>query len=113
MTQGIKSIIYPVKDIAQAKVLYTQLLGVEPYVDNEYYVGFKVDDLDIGLDPNTHKHGTTAYYGVADINATLQALLDAGAEVIQEISDVGGGRKIASVKDVNGNIIGILSDSAE
>ena len=33
MNQGIRTVIYPVKDIAQAKTLYSKLLGVEPYVD--------------------------------------------------------------------------------
>ncbi len=31
MTEGIQSIIYPVKDLAKAKTLYSELLGVEPY----------------------------------------------------------------------------------
>lgn len=43
MNQGIRTVIYPVKDIAKAKALYRQLLGVEPYADDAYYVGFKVD----------------------------------------------------------------------
>jgi len=38
MNQGIRTVIYPVKDIAQAKTLYSKLLGVEPYVDEPYYV---------------------------------------------------------------------------
>jgi predicted enzyme related to lactoylglutathione lyase len=107
MNQGITTIIYPVKDIAQAKALYTNLLGVEPYVDAPYYVGFKVGDQDIGLDPNGHQHGMTPYYQVDDIQKSLQALLDNGAELLQEVKDVGGGKLIASVKDANGNIIGL------
>ncbi len=39
--QGIKLLTYPVKDIAQAKMLYNRLLGVEPYVDGPYYVGYR------------------------------------------------------------------------
>ena len=112
MNQGIKTIIYPVKDIAQAKALYSTLLGLEPYVDNAYYVGFKVEEQDIGLDPNGHEAGMTAYYEVNDIRQTLQSMLDAGAEIVQDVKDVGGGRLIASVKDADGNIIGLLSDTA-
>ena len=41
MTEGIKTIIYPVKDIAQAKTLYSKLLGVKPYMDEAYYVAFR------------------------------------------------------------------------
>ena len=57
MNQGIKTIIYPAKDIARAKALFSRLLGVEPFIDSPYYVGFKVGDQDIGLDPNGHKSG--------------------------------------------------------
>ncbi len=108
MNQGIRTVVYPVKDITKAKALYRQLLGVEPYVDEAYYVGFKVDGQDIGLDPNGHNAGMTAYYHVDDINKNLQSLLDAGAQLVQEVKDVGGGRLIASVKDADGNIIGLI-----
>lgn len=108
MNQGIGTIIYPVKDIAKAKSFFRDLLGVEPYVDAPYYVGFKVDDQDIGLDPNGHKEGMTAYYHVDDIKKSLKSLVDAGAKIVQEIKDVGGGRLIASVKDADGNIIGLI-----
>lgn len=112
MNHGVKTIIYPVTDIAKAKAVYTQLLGVEPYVENDYYVGFKVGDQDIGLDPNGHKEGMTAYYHVEDIQKSLQMLQDAGAELVQEIKDVGGGRLIASVKEAQGNIIGLIQDAS-
>ena len=108
MNQGIRTVVYPVKDIAKAKALYRQLLGVEPYADDAYYVGFKVNGQDIGLDPNGHNAGMTAYYHVDDINKNLQSLLDAGAQLLQEVKDVGGGRLIASVKDADGNIIGLF-----
>jgi len=84
--QGIRTIIYPVKDIAKAKALFSTLLGVEPYMDEPYYVGFRVGDQDIGLDPNGHKQGLTgplAYFHVSDIKNSLQSLLDAGAQVIK------------------------------
>lgn len=110
MNQGISTVIYPVKDITRTKALFRELLGVEPYADAPYYVGFKVGSQDIGLDPNGHKDGMTAYYHVDDIKKSLQSLVDAGAKTIQEIKDVGGGRLIASVKDADGNIIGLLQD---
>ena len=110
MNQGIKTIIYPVTDLAQAKATFQTFLGVEPYADSPYYVGFKVGDQDIGLDPNGHKVGMTAYYHVDDIKQSLQSLLDAGTQIVQEIKDVGGGVLIASVKDADGNIIGLSQD---
>ena len=107
MNQGVKTVIYPVSDIGQAKALYRALLGVEPYADEAYYVGFKVGDQDIGLDPHGHKAGVTAYHHVDDVRQTLQLLLDTGAQLLQDVKDVGGGTLIASVKDTDGNIIGL------
>jgi predicted enzyme related to lactoylglutathione lyase len=114
MSEGIKTIIYPVKDLAAAKALYGALVGVEPYADAPYYVGFKAGGQDIGLDPNGHKQGMTgpiAYHHVGDIKSTLQALLDGGAEAHQDVRDVGNGRLIATVKDADGNVIGLLQDA--
>ena len=42
MTEGVKTIMYPVTDLAKAKTLYGMLLGVEPYMQEPYYVGFNV-----------------------------------------------------------------------
>src|SRR5689334_7098830 len=110
MAEGIQAIIYPVKDLAQAKQLYNTLLGGEPIMDQAYYVGYRVGDLDIGLDPNGHRQGMTgpvSYWYVDDIKQRLQALQAAGATTHQEVRDVGGGKLIASVKDADGNIIGL------
>src|SRR5712692_6640947 len=100
MMQGIGVVVYPVKDIAQAKTLYSKILGVEPYVDAAYYVGFKVGDQEIGLDPNGHNQGMTgpvSYCYVDDIEKSLQLCVEAGAQVQQEVRDVGGGMLIAWV----------------
>jgi len=48
------------------------------------------------------------YYHVDDIKKSLQQLLDAGAQAQQEVKDVGGGKLIASVKDADSNIIGLI-----
>jgi predicted enzyme related to lactoylglutathione lyase len=111
MNQGVRTVIYPVKNIARAKTLYSTLLGVEPYMDEPYYVGFKVGDQEIGLDPNGHKQGMTgpvSYCHVDDIKNRSQQLLNAGAQMQQEVRDVGGGKLIASVKDADSNIVGLI-----
>jgi Predicted enzyme related to lactoylglutathione lyase len=111
MNQGISVIIYPVKDLARAKTLYSKLLGVDPYVDAPYYVGFRVGDQGIGLDPHGHSGGMTGpvgYREVDDIKQSLQSLLDVGAQALHEVKDVGGGKLIASVKDADGNVIGLM-----
>ena len=110
MTEGMKTIIYPVKDLALAKTLYSVLLGVQPYADEAYYVGFRVDGQELGLDPHGHSQGMTGpvgYWEVPDIRASIKALLDAGAQVQQDVRDVGGGKLIASVRDADGNVTGL------
>ena len=52
----------------------------------------------------------TGYYHVDDIKKSLQSLLDGGAQVQQEVKDVGGGRLTASVKDADDNIIGLIQE---
>ncbi len=110
MNKGIKTIIYPVKDVTEAKTLFRKLLGVEPYSDQPYYIGFKIGDQDIGLVPKGNNEGMTAFYHVDNIKNSLQILLDAGAEIIQDIKDVGKGRLIASAKDKDGNLIGLIEN---
>ena len=112
--QSIKTILYPIKDLAQAKAIFGTLLDTPPYMDEPYYVGFRVGDQDIGLDPNGHNKGMTGpecYWHVADIGKSLQALLDAGAQLRQEVKDVGGGKLIASVTDTDHNIIGLIQQA--
>jgi len=86
-------------------------LGVAPYADEAYYVGFRVGDQELGLDPNGHSQGMTGpvgYWEVDDIEETLALVLGVGAEEQQPIIDVGGGKLIASVKDADGNITGLM-----
>src|SRR5437867_2340182 len=115
MTSGMKTVMYPVKDIAAAKQLYGAVFGVAPYADEVYYVGWKVDGQDVGLDPNGNSKGMTGpvlYWDVDDITRTVDTLLEGGAEAVQPITDVGGGKLIATVKDADGNTIGVLQEPA-
>lgn len=115
MTTGVNTIIYPVTNLAEAKALYGRLLGVEPYADEVYYVGFKVGGQDIGLDPNGHKKGMTGpigYFDVEDIHGVIKGLVENGAEVQQEPQNVGGGKLIATLKDADGNVIGLAQNPA-
>jgi predicted enzyme related to lactoylglutathione lyase len=110
MAEGIKTIIYPVSDIAKAKALFGLLAGVKPEMDQPYYAQFNVGGQQIGLDPNGHAQGMTGptnYWHVADIKKTRAALIEAGARPHQEAKDVGGGQLIASVKDADGNVIAL------
>jgi predicted enzyme related to lactoylglutathione lyase len=110
----ITSVIYPVKDLDTAKKLYSILLGVEPYFDQPFYVGFKIGNQEIGLDPNGFDEGITGpigYWQVEDIHESLKKFINAGATKLKDIQDVGGGMLMASVKDADGNTIGLLQPS--
>lgn len=103
-------VLYPVRDVEAAKVVYRTLLGVDPYVDSPYYVGFKVDDRELGLVPGGHDQGMTSpvpYVAVDDIAAALAALVSAGATEGQGVTDVGGGMLVATVRDADGNVTGL------
>ena len=107
MNPGMRLLVYPVRELAKSKTVYGELIGVEPYVDGPYYVGFRTGDLEIGLDPNGHSSGPIAYWEVTDIRASLQQLLEAGALADQDVKDVGRGLLIATVKDSDGNTLGL------
>jgi len=106
MTQNIKLIVYPVKDMEKAKAFYGKFIDAEPYVQSPHYVGYRVGDQEVGLDPNS-KVGPIAYTDVKDIKSSLQAMVKVGAEVVQDVKEVGGGLLIAQVKDVDGNVVGL------
>ncbi|HMD89941.1 MAG TPA: VOC family protein [Anaerolineaceae bacterium] len=114
MNTGVRTILYPVKDIAKAKAQFSQLLGRAPDNDAPYYVGWQVGEQQIGLVPNGQSqglNGPVGYYHVDDIHKSLESLLSAGAQVQQAVGDVGGGRLVASVKDADGNVIGLIQDT--
>jgi predicted enzyme related to lactoylglutathione lyase len=102
MNHGIRTIIYPVKDAGRAKGLFGKLLGSEPYVNQPYYVGFRVGEQEIGLLPNGHATGMSGplgYFHVDDIKKTLEALVKEGAQIQQPVKDVG-----AEPSDTSANI---------
>ena len=109
---GFSLIVFPVRDVARARAFYTQVLGLEPYADSPYYVGFRAGDQEIGLDPNAHSKGlgVVHYRQVGDLEASLESLRSGGAEVQQDISRVGPSRQIAILKDPDGNFVGLMQD---
>ena len=111
--QGITTVLHPVSDLAAAKAVYTALLGTEPQTDGPYYVGFEVAGQQIGLVPGGGPQGMTtpvAYWQVADIEAKLAEVTAAGATVKEPAHDVGGGRLVATITDLDGNVLGLLQD---
>jgi len=112
-TQGVKTLLHPVSDVAAAKPVYAALLGVAPSVDDTYYVGFDVAGQHIGLVPGGASQGMSspvAYWHVADIEAKLAEVTAAGAAVKDAPRDVGGGRLVATFTDPDGNVLGLVQD---
>jgi predicted enzyme related to lactoylglutathione lyase len=112
-TQGIKTVLHPVSDLAAAKAVYAALLGVPPSADAPYYVGYEVEGQHIGLVPNAGAQGMTspvAYWHVSDIEAKLAEVTAAGATVKEPAHDVGNGRLVATFTDPDGNVLGLLQD---
>jgi predicted enzyme related to lactoylglutathione lyase len=112
-TEGIKTVLHPVSDLAKAKAVYTALLGVPPEHDASYYVGYEVAGQHIGLVPGAREQGMTspvAYWHVPDIAAKLAEVTAAGATVKEPAHDVGGGRLVATFTDPDGNVLGLLQD---
>jgi len=111
MTSGLKTVIFAVTDLAAATRVYAALLGADPVMAEPYYVQFSAGGQEIGLDPNGHASGMTgptAYWHVEDLDVALKELLAAGATEHRPVTSVGGTRRIASVTDPDGNVLGIL-----
>ncbi|MFD3452454.1 VOC family protein [Streptomyces sp. NPDC058691] len=112
-TQGIKTVLHPVSDLAKAKEVYAALLGMAPQHDGDYYVGFEAEGQHIGLVPNGGPQGMASpvtYWHVADIEAKLAEVTAAGGAVKEPVHDVGGGRLVATFTDPDGNVLGLLQD---
>jgi predicted enzyme related to lactoylglutathione lyase len=102
-------IIYSASDVPKTTKFFATLLGTEPYVESPVYVGFKVGHMEIGIVPKAYSRGSgaVAYVDVTDINGALATLIAAGAEKVQDVTDVAQGLLVASFKDPDGTTIGL------
>jgi len=112
MIRGLRTVIYHVTDLAQAKSWYTEVIGHAPYFDQPFYVGYEVGGFELGLVPDGKPGpgGTVAYWSVADAAETLQRLQTMGASVREPLQDVGEGIKVAAIADPFGNTLGIIEN---
>jgi predicted enzyme related to lactoylglutathione lyase len=118
MFLGLRTAIYHVDEIDKGKAWYTAVLGVEPYFDEAFYVGFNVSGYELGLQPgqpgagigDDKADGAVAYWGVENAAEAFARLLELGATVHEAVQDVGEGIKVATVKDPFGNVFGIIEN---
>jgi predicted enzyme related to lactoylglutathione lyase len=112
---GIRTVLYHAPDLDKAKAWYSTVLGIAPYFDQPFYVGFSVGGYELGLDPDAAttpggSGGTVVYWGVSDAHAALGRLLSLGATERSGVQEVGGDIKVATVLDPFGNIFGIIQN---
>ncbi|GAC1366911.1 MAG: VOC family protein [Ktedonobacteraceae bacterium] len=112
MFQGLRTVVYGTGDIEKAKAWYSAVLGIQPYFDQPFYVGFEVGGFELGLDPSAQvgTTGPVAYWGVPDAHEAMRRLLELGAREHSAIRDVGDGIFIGSVIDPFGNTLGIIKN---
>ena len=113
--QGLRTVIYHAPDLAKTKAWYAEALGIEPYFDQPFYVGFNVGGYELGLDPDATstpggKGGAVAYWGVANAEESFRRLLSLGATERSAPQEVGEGIRVATVFDPFGNIFGIIEN---
>lgn len=112
MILGLRTAIYPVDDLAAAKQWYAQVLGLSPYFDEPFYVGFSVGGFELGLVPDGEAGvaGPQPLWGVADASQVFARLVELGASPLDAVTDVGGGIKVGAVTDPFGNRFGIIEN---
>ena len=115
MILGLRTVIYHVPDLAKAKTWYSQVLGIQPYFAEPFYVGFNVGGFELGLDPDktgctAGAGGVDAFWGVRDAAAAYKRLLELGATEHDPVKEVGGGIRVATVQDPFGNVFGIIEN---
>lgn len=115
MFLGLRTVIYQVSDLEQAKIWYSRTLGIDPYFDEPFYVGFSVGGYELGLDPDSAKatagsSGVVAYWGVENAEDALRRLLELGAQKHGDVQNVGGDIRVATVLDPFGNIFGLIEN---
>ena len=111
---GWRTVVFSVSDLTAAKQWYTEALGLAPYFDQPFYVGFSVAGYELGLAPTdkpiTHGTNIDAYLGVADARSSYERLITLGAARRTEPQDVGEGIIVATVTDPFGNTLGVIEN---
>jgi predicted enzyme related to lactoylglutathione lyase len=112
MIEGLRTVCYPVTDIADATAWYKRVLERDPYFEEPFYVGFEVGGFELGLLPDgtPGATGATAYWATADIVAEVQRIVGLGAVIDSPVTEVGGGISVATLKDPYGNLFGVIAN---
>jgi catechol 2,3-dioxygenase-like lactoylglutathione lyase family enzyme len=115
MFLGLRTAIYYTPDLEKATAWYTEVLGIGPYFAEPFYVGFNVGGFELGLQPDKVAGleglgGNVAYWGVESAEEAFNRLIALGATALSAAQEVGGGIKVAIVRDPFGNALGIIEN---
>ena len=112
MIKGLRTVVYPVADLAAAKQWYAGVFATTPYFDQPFYVGFNVGGFELGLIPDgaPGTAGSMAYWGVDDIDAELARVIALGAVARGAVQDVGEGIRTVELADPFGNLLCLIEN---
>ncbi|MEI8127425.1 MAG: VOC family protein [Actinomycetota bacterium] len=106
---GLRTVIYPTEDLLASKQWWQEFLGLAPYFDEEFYVGFSIDGYELGLLPNGEVgDGAYTYWGVTDVMAAVDAAIEQGCAIHADVADVGAGIITALVMLPDESIVGFI-----
>lgn len=110
---GLRTTVYKVGNLIEAKEWYAKAFGITPYFDEPFYVGYNIGGYELGLlpeeNPTTEKaESVITYWGVNEIENVYKHFLASGAKEHEKPNSVGDPLMVASVIDPWGNIIGLI-----
>ncbi len=115
MFQGLRTVVYPVGDLAKANAWYSAALEQAPYFDEPFMWASTSTwgATSLGLVPQNTAAGPAgpvAYWGVPDAEVADARLIELGAHPSEALHDVGGGILLGAVLDPFGNQLGIIQN---
>jgi predicted enzyme related to lactoylglutathione lyase len=109
---GLRTTIYKVNDIDNAKDWYAKAFETQPYFDEPFYVGFNIGGYELGLQPEEEpivkSDAVVSYWGVDNIVQEFERFIQLGATSHEKPQNVGGDIVVATIKDPWDNVIGLI-----
>ena len=111
---GLRTTIYKVTDLNEAKAWYAKAFRTEPYFNEPFYVGFNIGGFELGLLPEGENYlaektdNVLSYWGVEEIQKEFDHFIQQGGSEHEAPNNVGGELMVATVKDPWGNVIGLI-----
>ncbi len=110
MLKGLRSLILPTTDLAADRAWFVDALGIEPYFDEPFYVGFEVGGHELGLHPRDAAAPAEAYWGVDDLDAEMARMEARGATRVADPEDVGEGIRMVQLTTPTGQVVGLIEN---